>query len=230
MIRPLSFLFICLIINESFPGQILAQAQTNIPVVITNAKSDKGNTLIALLISGDGGWYRFEQSIADDLALAGIPTIGLDSKKYFWSRKTPDGTAEDVMQILNFYTKKWGKDSLLFIGYSLGAEIVPFIINRLPENNIHSAVLLSPTGTTDFDVHFVDMLGVAHTRDAYNVISEINKIMNVPVLVIYGEGEKTRVPELLTSKTVRIERVPGDHHYRFNIPLIMQVMKNNGIF
>jgi len=82
--------------------------------------------------SGDGGWYGFEQSIADKLANLGIPIIGLDSKKYFWKRRIPEGTASDTIKVLNFYSTEWGKQRFLLIGYSLGAEIVPFITSRLP--------------------------------------------------------------------------------------------------
>lgn len=205
----------------------------NIPLVITRAKTENKNAPIVLFISGDGGWYKFEQSIADNLSLAGIPTLGIDSKKYFWTRKTPDETASDLLKMLNQYSREWERSSFVLIGYSLGAEIVPFVatrLNDLTKTSLVAAVLLSPTGRTDFEVHFSDMLGMGRSETAYNVIDEINKIKDIPVLLIYGEGEKTKVPDLLTGKTIKLEKIPGDHHYRFNIPLIVDVMKSNNIF
>lgn len=47
----------------------------------------------------------------------------------------------------------------------------------------------------------------------------------VPTLIIFGEGEKTQVPVLLAKTTVKIRTIPGDHHYKFNVPLIVQTMK-----
>jgi type IV secretory pathway VirJ component len=126
----------------------------DLPLVITNSKIQNDDTPVALLISGDGGWYGFEQSIADYLAKQGIPTIGLDSKKYFWNRRTPDETASDIAISLNYYGTEWGKKRFLLIGYSLGSEIVPFIVTRLSEqmkSQVTSAVLLSPETTTDFE-------------------------------------------------------------------------------
>jgi type IV secretory pathway VirJ component len=205
----------------------------NIPVVITNAKSQNKDDAIALLISGDGGWYSFEQQIADHLASLGIPTLGLDSKKYFWNRKTPEETAGDMSKVLNYYSKEWGRKKFILIGYSLGAEIVPFVVNRLPEDMISkilSAVLLSPATSTDFEVHITNMVGIGSRQNTYNVMDEIVKMQAVPTLIIFGEGEKSRIPGLLTGTSVKISLIPGDHHYKFNLPLIMQTMKDNKAF
>jgi type IV secretory pathway VirJ component len=186
-----------------------------------------------LLISGDGGWYGFEQSIADNLALTGIPTVGLDSKKYFWKRRTPEETAIDIAKALNFYSKEWGREKFVLIGYSLGAELVPFILNRLPnemKSRVKSAVLMSPATTTDFEIHISNMLGMGNKNNTYNTINEIINIKNVPTLIIFGDGEKTQIPEMLAGKGVVIRKIPGDHHYKFNLPLIMQTMRENNTF
>jgi type IV secretory pathway VirJ component len=169
----------------------------NLPIVITNAKSQNKNAPITLLISGDGGWYSFEQQIADHLAVLGIPTVGLDSKKYFWNRRSPQETAGDITKILDYYSKEWGKDRFLLIGYSLGAEIVPFIVNGLSEemrSKIVSVVLLSPETNTDFEIHISNMLGVGNRNNTFNVIEEIIKTQSVPVLCIFGENDTRRSP------------------------------------
>jgi type IV secretory pathway VirJ component len=62
----------------------------NLPLIITNASVVDNDAPIAFFISGDGGWYHFEQTIADNLAKKGIPTIGLDIRKYLWKRHTPE--------------------------------------------------------------------------------------------------------------------------------------------
>jgi len=205
----------------------------NLAVVITNAKVQNKDAPVALLISGDGGWYAFEQLIADSLAKIGVPTVGLDSKKYFWKRRSTEETAGDLAMALNYYGKEWGKDRFLLIGYSLGAEIVPFIINKLPEemkSKIVSAVLLSPATNTDFEIHISNMLGMGNRQNTYNVIDEIIKMQPVPALCIFGENEKSSVPRLLTGTSVKIRNIPGDHHYKSNVQLIIQTMRENKAF
>jgi type IV secretory pathway VirJ component len=204
-----------------------------LPLIITNSKTQNKDAPVVLLISGDGGWYGFEQSIADNLAYQGIPTIGLDSKKYFWTRRTPEETALDIAKVLNFYSKEWGRKEFVLVGYSLGAEIVPFIVNRLPEeikSKVESVVLLSPAITTDFEIHISNMLGMGNRQNTYNVIEELVKMKTVPALCIFGEGEKSHVPGLLKGTSIKISIIPGDHHYKFNLPLIMQTMKYNKAF
>jgi type IV secretory pathway VirJ component len=205
----------------------------NLPVIITNTKVQDKNTPVAILISGDGGWYSFEQSIADGLAEIGIPAIGLDSRKYFWNRRSPDETAGDIASLLSFYYNEWKRDKCLLLGYSLGAEIVPFIVNRLPEDlksGIVLAVLLSPETTTDFEVHISNMLGMGNSKNTYQVLDEIKKLKPVPALCIFGQSEKSQVPELLKGTSVNINIIPGDHHYKFNVPLILQKIKNTKTF
>jgi type IV secretory pathway VirJ component len=216
--------------RENLQMDININQVKSLPLVITNARTQNPEAPIALMISGDGGWYAFEQLFADRLAKMGIPTIGLDSKKYFWKRKSPEETAIDMATSLNYYGKEWGKHKFILIGYSLGAEIVPFIVNRLSEEmkpKIESAVLLSPETSTDFEIHISNMLGMGNSRNVYNVLEEIIKIQAVPTLIIFGEGEKTKIPELLTGTSVKVRLIPGDHHYKFNISLILQTMKDN---
>lgn len=205
----------------------------NLPVIITNSKIKDIQAPVALLISGDGGWYGFEQSIADNFANQGIPTVGLDSKKYFWNRRTPEETASDMAKALEYYSKMWGRQKFILIGYSLGAELVPFIVNRLPDEiktKIESVALLSPATTTDFEIHISNMLGMGNRQNTYNTIGEITKLQGITTLIIFGEGEKTQIPELLMGTSIIIRKLPGDHHYKFNLPLIMQTMKESKIF
>jgi type IV secretory pathway VirJ component len=215
------------------PSQGSADRVKSLPLNITNAKVQIQEKPITLLISGDGGWYSFEQSIADKLAVEGIPTIGLDSKKYFWKRRTPEQTAEDMTMSLIYYSKVWEKERFILIGYSLGAEIVPFIINRLPpdmKTKIISSVLLSPDITTDFEIHISNMLGMGNRNNTYNVADEIRTMQPVPTLIIFGSGEKTEVPDLMSGQGVTIKKIPGDHHYKFDVPLIIKTIKEYKTF
>jgi type IV secretory pathway VirJ component len=205
----------------------------DLQIEITNAKFQNKDLPLAFIISGDGGWYSFEQSIANKLADLGIPSVGLDSRKYFWNRRTPEETSGDVINVLRYYGKQLGRTRFLFIGYSLGAEIVPFIVNRMPDeikSNIVSAVLLSPETDTDFEIHVSNMLGLGNRQNTYKVMDEIDKMQSTPTLCIFGEEEKSDVPGLLAGTTVKTRIIPGDHRYKSNTSLIVQVIKEYKAF
>lgn len=205
----------------------------DLPIVITKAKYQNEEMPCAFLVSGDGGWYKFEQAIADTLAGFGVPTVGLDIKKYFRDKRTPESMTADVVKTLEHYGSILGKDHFLFIGYSLGAEIVPFIVSRLPENlkqRVNMYVLLSPAATTDFSIHIADLMGMQSKYDTFKVVDEIKKNTGVRSLCIFGSEEKTSVPSMLKNTAISIAFIPGDHHYGHNAPLIVRTMKEHKAF
>jgi type IV secretory pathway VirJ component len=203
-----------------------------LPLVITNAKIIRNRSPFAFMVSGDGGWYWFEQSIADSLASLGIATIGLDAKRYFWERKSPEETTSDITAAIRFYSNFFGKSHLIMIGYSLGAEIIPFILARLPgdiRSEISSSVLLSPGDFTDFEIHLSNMIGLGNPNDTLNVVKEINKLSSENIICIFGKDEKTNVPDRLNLSKIKIVYIPGDHHYNFDLPLIINTLRKEKV-
>jgi type IV secretory pathway VirJ component len=61
-----------------------------------------------------------------------MPVVGLDSLRYFWKERTPRAPPGDVDLILRHYLAAWDKQIVVLIGYSQGADILPFVVNRLP--------------------------------------------------------------------------------------------------
>ncbi len=205
----------------------------DLPTIITLGKSGENSNIIAVLFSGDGGWYGLEQNIANHLSDSGISTIGIDTRKYFWKRKDPEITTNDIESIFKYYGKEWNKSQFMLIGYSQGAEIVPFVLARLPEaikSKVVSSVMLSPEATTDFEVHISNMVGLGNKQNTYDVISEISGIKNTRQICIFGEKENTDVPELFKGTQVETAFIPGDHHYKSNAALIVEEMKNKNAF
>lgn len=205
----------------------------NIPAVITMGKSGVTSNLIALFLSGDGGWYSFEQSITNRLAELGITTIGIDIKKYLWNRKSPETLSSEITELLNYYAKELKRSQFILMGYSQGAEIVPFLFTRLSEEmkyNIRSLVMLSPGETTDFEIHITNMLGLSSKQNTFNVITELSGIRNTKQICIFGESERTKVPELLKSTQVESVKIPGDHHFKGNSSIIVQTMQDKKAF
>ena len=128
--------------------------------VLPQNRSD-GNVL-AVVLSGDGGWAEIDKSIAAGLATAGVPVVGWSSLDYYWSPRTPERAAADLARIVEHYTTAWQKGRVLIIGYSFGADVAPFLVNRLQDstrNRIASVVLLSPSDTATFEFHLASWLG-----------------------------------------------------------------------
>ena len=103
----------------------------DLPLVEVPASGAPTGTL-AVILSGDGGWASIDRDIGEQLAARGIGVVGLNSLRYFWTRRTPDGAAADLARILRHYVAAWHARRVLLLGYSRGADVLPFMANRLP--------------------------------------------------------------------------------------------------
>ena len=189
----------------------------DLPVTVTPPSRNPADQPLVFGISGDGGWRGFIDNLGTDLSTHEIPVVGLDALRYFWSAKTPDQTTADVANSIRFYLKKWNRNSFVLLGYSFGANVMPFIVNRLPEDlrsKLKLVVLLSPDSQADFEFHFSSWLNKTHS-DSFPVLPEIKKMHGVHTMVFYGKDEAQRPAASLPEDLVQIILVNGDHHYRY---------------
>jgi type IV secretory pathway VirJ component len=168
----------------------------------------------ALLLTGDGGWAGLDQELAARLAAGGVPTVALNSLKYFWSARTPEQTAQDVARILRHYLSAWNKQQVLLVGYSFGADVLPFVVNRLPaelRDRVTSVNLLGIDSSASFEVHVSDWVGGDEAGRATQ--PELDRITHLPVLCLYGEGEKDSICPRLPASVATREQVGTGHHF-----------------
>ena len=187
--------------------------------------SDTSEDFLAVHISGDGGYGVTDKGISNGLASKGIPVVGLNSLKYFWKRRTPEEASGDLERILNYYLSAWKKNKVILIGYSMGADVLAFMVNRLPEDQrskIQMAVLLGPSHDVDFQFHLTNWIGGSQGKNALPVKPEVEKLKDIKILCFYGEGDKDTIcPELDTSLVVVVPE-KGGHRVRSNYDPIVQ--------
>jgi type IV secretory pathway VirJ component len=185
-----------------------------LPLNILNATNDTSKAMI-LYITGDGGWNKFSKNFATAMAANGYPVVSLNANDYFWKKKTAAQTAVDVALLIRTYQKNWNRKKIVLIGYSFGADVVPFVFNRLPADisaGISNICLLSVSTTTDFEIHLSVMFG-GKLKDGESVIAEINKITTKPIALIFGEDETGFPLNLLKNKNYSHITLVGGHHY-----------------
>ena len=114
-----------------------------------------------MIVSGDGGWASLDRDIGEALAAKGIPVVGLNSLRYFWRARTPDEAGRDLARILRHYLDAWKARDVVLVGYSLGAEVLPFMASRLPpdlRSRVRLVALLAPGRTASFEFHVSEWL------------------------------------------------------------------------
>jgi type IV secretory pathway VirJ component len=168
----------------------------------------------AILMSGDGGWAGLDQDIAAALSARGIPVVGLDSLRYYWTARTPDGVAADTDRIIRYYSSHFGKKRVLLIGYSQGADVLPFAVNRLPQDTKAQVALMAILGMSEhalFEFHVSSW--ISDDTSGPPTLPEVNRITGVPVLCIYGEDEHDSLCPKLDPAKFKIVKVKGGHHF-----------------
>ncbi|TAK40430.1 MAG: hypothetical protein EPO28_10125 [Saprospiraceae bacterium] len=196
-------------------GQVAFSQKNKLPLIITPPVGQTDGPLV-IFLSGDGGWHFFCQPFSDKLASTGLPVIGWNCKKYFWETVQPEKAAADFSKVLEEYMNKWNRHSAVLIGLSFGGDVMPFIYNHLPDDvkqKIKLVVLLSPSKTTDFEVHYADMIGIGGDKYPHNVIEAVGKIGSTPVLCVYGDQETSVFPAGFGQANVQFGVVKGTHYY-----------------
>lgn len=184
----------------------------DLPVTEVHASGESNE--FALLLTGDGGWAGLDQELAARLAANGVPTVGLNSLKYFWTERTPEVTARDVARVLRHYFAAWSKQRVLLIGYSFGADVLPFVVNRLPpelRERVASVSLLGIDANASFEVRISDW--VADAGGGPPTRPELAALTHVPVLCLYGEGESDSICPQLSGAGIAREQIGRGHHF-----------------
>lgn len=206
--------------------QRLAARTTGLPAVSAAELKDlpvvevhsTGNTdTLALLISGDGGWAGIDKELAAALSKQGMPVVGLDSLRYFWKKRTPESTAADVDRMVRHYLNAWKKKSVVLVGFSQGADVMPFVVNRLPaatRDRLRMVALLSLSETAVFEFHLQNWLGAA--KDAIPVTPELLRMKGVRGLCVYGANETDSLCAQPAAKSLQVVKLSGGHHFDGN--------------
>ncbi|MFC4308487.1 AcvB/VirJ family lysyl-phosphatidylglycerol hydrolase [Steroidobacter flavus] len=172
------------------------------------------STPLALLITGDGGWARIDRALSSELAANGIPVVGFDSLHYFWKSRTPEETARDVARTMKHYMEQWSRGRVVLIGYSLGADVMPFIVNRLPADlheHVCSVALIGLSDTAVFEVHVKQWLPGAKP-EGKPVAPELAKLTPSQLLCLYGADEHDSLCPSLSRTEARVEQIGNGHH------------------
>jgi type IV secretory pathway VirJ component len=198
----------------------VAESVADLPLVEVPAAAgiatagDPGDAL-AVILSGDGGWTSLDREVGEALAADGIPVVGWSSLQYYWHARTPEGAAADLARLLRHYLAAWHKERAFLIGYSLGADVLPFLVNRLPADlaaRVSLVALIGASHTATFEFHVAEWLG-GGGKDLPRTLPEAEKIRAPRVLCFYGAEEADTICPELEGPGVRVVSLAGGHHF-----------------
>lgn len=198
-------------------------APETLPITTLPAQTATGQPAqpraLAVILSGDGGWRDIDMQIGDILQKDGVTVLGLDSLRYFWRQRSPGEIAGDLSRAIAAADPE-GRLPVMLVGYSFGADVLPFAYPLLPQalrDRVRLNALLAPGRRTDFRIHVTGWIGM-QSGDA-DIVSAIARLPPEGTLCVWGrqEGQASgcndpavaAIPQLMTA---------GGHHFDGNYP------------
>ncbi|HKE43860.1 MAG TPA: AcvB/VirJ family lysyl-phosphatidylglycerol hydrolase [Steroidobacteraceae bacterium] len=184
----------------------------DLPLIEVPATGTPGDSF-AVILTGDGGWAGLDRGLATDLAARGIPVVGLSTLQYFWKSRTPEQTGADLDRVIRHYLDQWQKQRVLVIGYSMGAEVLPFALNRLSADtasHVALAAALAPGTEAEFEFHLTTWVGKHHA--GLPLFPEVERL-KTPFVCVYAHDDTNTLCPRLDRERFRVIELPGGHHF-----------------
>lgn len=192
---------------------------SKLPLQEMPAFPDTGNTL-AVFLTGDGGWAALDKGVVSELRAHDVSVIGLNTRPYLSRKKTPAEIASDLTLISRTYLAKWHKSQLAIVGYSRGADLMPFGVTGMPADLRERVVLLAMLGLANrvgFEFHFEDIFRTVKRPGDLLTLPVLAQLKGIHMLCVYGADEESSgcrdAPARLITKIIQL---PGGHHYDSN--------------
>ena len=169
---------------------------------------------MAVILTGDGGWAELDKEVAAHLAANGVPTVGWSSLDYYWTPRSPAQAAEALGRVLDHYTRAWSALRVIVVGYSFGADVAPFLVNRLSDalkRHVVEVALLGPSDAASFEFHVAGWLGVGAGPQLLT-LPEIARL-TTPVLCVTAEGDDDSPCARATQPRMRTVSIGAGHHF-----------------
>ena len=171
--------------------------------------------LLAIILSGDGGWRDLDKTIGEKLRSEGVSVVGWDCLSYFWSRKSPEQIARDLDAMIDAFVYRWGASKVALVGYSFGADVLPFAYDRLSSESKAHVVqlsLLAFSTAADFEIRVAGLVGAGPGKEAQATEPALAPIDLTMIQCFYGADEANSACPSLLGKA-EVIRTSGGHHF-----------------
>ena len=172
---------------------------------------------VAVQITGDAGWGRLDRHVAERLARQGVAVASLNSLRYFWHARRPEELGRDLDALIGALLDERPGARVLLVGYSMGADALPFAYNRLAPATraaVAALVVINPAASAVFEFH------VSHwwnriVGPTYATGPEFRTAAasGVPIVCIRGRADPDAVCEALAPYQTRSIDLSGDHDF-----------------
>lgn len=198
----------------------------------TAPPAGKGDVM-AVIVSGDGGWSDIDRRLGIAFIDRGIPVLGINSFKYYWRERSPEETARELDVLMTKYLGAWDKRRIWLVGFSFGADVLPTVVDKLSPVNrarITQMVLLSPSRDVTFEIelegymikqgwfqeHVKDVLQYINPIAHYDSLPPLQALEGKPPVVCYyglDDAADSMCDQVGLPAWVTVHAEKGGHHF-----------------
>ena len=198
------------------------QTKKKLPIIelVSPGKSDS----YVIFLTGDFGFLNFDKAIVHYLNVKNIPVVVLNTKNYFWSKKNPAQLGRDLGSIIDQYSKKWSRKKVILMGYSMGAEVLPFGVNNLDnryKHQLNDVILIAPSQKAIFRLKPTDYL--FEERKGTDIYTELLKMKALRSYVICDDNQFSICRKNLEGLSDH-DFLGGGHHFGHNYKLLSRLI------
>lgn len=187
---------------------------------------------LAIVVTGDGDWAELVRGVARTLADSGVGVVGLKARAYLTrGARTPDQVAADVARVARTYLASWDARRVALVGYSRGADMLPFIVTRLPadvRSRVDAVAMLGLATRASFTFHWVDLVSDRARASDLLVGPELARaaaaLPGARLVCVYGTSETDSACRDASPAVVTQVARTGAHHFDGDFPGLARVV------
>lgn len=179
-----------------------------------HSTTGSGSDILAVFLTGDGGWAKADDQLARGLEAQGVAVVGMNMRSYLDRRRTPDEVSSDVACIASTFMSRWQRHAWMLVGYSRGADVAPFAVARFAGDlraKLTLVAMLSPGNAANFQFHLIDLIRDVKRDDDVPVLPELQRLRGLKLLCVSGKDDDNALCPHADTSWVRVVMRDGGH-------------------
>jgi type IV secretory pathway VirJ component len=183
----------------------------DLPLLLFEPDTQKTDFFI-IAMSGDGGWMDFTNTLCKESARRGITAVGFNPIPYFLDKKTPEKFATDLQRVISNFSQVINKDKVILIGYSYGAEVMPFGFNQMSNDYKDRVLAIAIIAPSNLASMIISPTYIYNQQQEIPMVPEVQKTDKSKLYIFCDETKHSLCNFIPNKKEYRLIGMETGHN------------------